>query len=171
MIRIRPASLQDVPALARVHVASWRAAYRGLMPDSVLDGLSAEAFADNWQRRLTQMPRSTLAAVDDEVVVGFAAAGPSRDDDAVPLKTGELYALYLHPAHWGTGTAHRLWRGMHQWLVVEEFAAVTLWVLEGNARARAFYERAGFRREPEMVRTISREGTASPEVRYRLPLP
>lgn len=141
------------------------------MPDAVLDGLSEEAFADNWRRRLTQMPRSTLVAVAADEVVGFAAAGPSRDDDAVPLKTGELYALYLHPAQWGTGTAHRLWRGMHQWLVVEEFAAVTLWVLEGNARARAFYERVGFRQEPDAVRAVTREGAVLPEVRYRLPLP
>lgn len=171
MLRLRPASLNDVPALARVHVASWRAAYRGLMPDSVLDGLSEEAFADNWRQRLTQMPRSTMVAVAAEEVIGFAAAGPSRDADAVPLKTGELYALYLHPERWGTGTAHRLWSGMHQWLVVEELAVVTLWVLEGNARARAFYERVGFRQEPDAVRALAREGTVLPEVRYRLPLP
>ena len=170
MLRIRPASLADAPALARVHVASWRAAYHGLMPDAVLAGLSEETFTENWQRRLTQMPRSTLLAVAADEVIGFAAAGPSRDTDAIRPRTGELYALYVHPEHWGSGTAQRLWRGMHQWLIVEEFAAVTLWVLEGNARARAFYESVGFEQEPGAIKSITREGAVLPEMRYRMPL-
>lgn len=169
-LQLRPASLEDAPALARVHVGSWRAAYRGLMPDTVLDGLAEEAFTENWRQRLRRMPRSTLLLASADEVIGFAAAGASRDPDAVPLRTGELYALYLHPEHWGTGAGTRLWQGMRGWLVGEEFAEVTLWVLEGNARGRAFYERVGFELEAGAVKALEREGTVLPEVRYRLAL-
>jgi len=39
---IRPATPEDARAIAEVHVASWRYAYRGLLPDDVLDRLSVE---------------------------------------------------------------------------------------------------------------------------------
>lgn len=167
---IRPARPADVAELARTHLAAWRGAYRGIMPDSLLDGLSEQTFAATWTRRLADMPRSTLLAVDDGAVIGFAAGGPSRDSDAVPLRTGELYALYLLPDRWRTGAGWRLWSGIRQWLLVEEFAEVTLWVLEANLRARSFYERAGFAREPGALREVEREGVRLPELRYRLPL-
>lgn len=170
MLSIRPGSIADAPVLARIHIASWRGAYRGLMPASVLDHLSEEAFTANWTQRLTQMPGATLVALVGEHVVGFTAAGPSRDADAVRLCTGELYALYVHPEHWGTGAGEQLWRTVHQQLLNEGFSEITLWVLEGNHRARRFYERMGLFLECGAVKAIERHGAVLPEVRYRMPL-
>ena len=162
---IRPATLADAPGLARVHVDSWRAAYQGIMPDSVLDGLDVGAFEAHWKRTIEQGTRSTLIGEVEDQLVGFASLGPSRDADAVPLQTGELYALYLHPHVWGRGVGYALWSAALQRL--DRFSEVTLWVLETNARARAFYERVGFRLEPNAVRSLEREGAVLPEVRYR----
>lgn len=168
MHRFRPASLTDAPALARVHIASWRSAYRGLMPAALLEGLSEAAFTSNWQQRLAQMPRSTVLALADEQVVGLAAAGPSRDPDAVPERTGELYALYVHPESWNMGVGQRLWSEARNLLVGERFTEVTLWVLVGNRRARTFYQAVGFVQEPGAIKNVAREGFVLPEVRYRM---
>ena len=157
----------DAPALARVHVASWRAAYRGIMPDSVLDDLAVEAFEARWKQTLEQATRSTLVGEIDQQLVGFASVGPSRDVDAVPSQTGELYALYLDPQVWGRGLGYALWSAALQQALVDGFAEITLWVLEANTRARLFYERVGFRLEPGATRALEREGVVLPEVRYR----
>lgn len=170
MLRLRPPTPADVADLARVHVAAWRAAYRGIIPDAVLRALSEESFARTWAHRLTHEPRSTLLAEARGEVVGFGVAGPSRDPDATGRRVGELHALYLLPEHWDTGAGWRLWQAMRRLLVVEEFPEATLWVLEANRRARTFYERAGFSLDPDATRQLDRGGARLTEVRYRIGL-
>lgn len=164
---IRPAVREDAPDLARVHVASWRAAYRGIMPDAVLDELSEEAFEARWRQSVEQAQRSTLVGEVGGQVIGFASTGPSRDADAVPLHTGELYGLYLDPRVWGQGMGRALCNAALQKLLVDEFVEATLWVLEANVRARSFYEQLGFHLEPGLRKALKREGAVLPEVRYR----
>jgi len=167
---IRPATLADAAGLARLHVASWRAACRHLLPAEVLAGLSVEERTRQWEQSLVHAPRGTLVAIRGEAVLGFATAGPSRDADAPPRRVGELYALYVDPTHWERGIGVRLWRAARQWLLVEEYAEFTLWVLEANLRARSFYERAGLVLDHGARQLIDLHGTRLPEVRYRAEL-
>ena len=68
--------------------------------------------------------------------VGFAVAGPSREDD--PPTPYELYAIYTRAAWWGSGLGQTLWDA------VRPDGPCSLWVLEANARAQGFYRRNGF---------------------------
>jgi ribosomal protein S18 acetylase RimI-like enzyme len=165
--RIRPATVVDAPALGRLHVATWRAAYAHLVPGEVLDAISEEARASRWARILAESPDAALVAEREGELLGFASVGPGRDDDAAPGRTGELYALYVGPVHWGTGVGWRLWRAARQALQADGYDEVTLWVLEGNRRGRAFYERAGFVLDAGSRKTIDFHGVPLPEVRYR----
>jgi GNAT superfamily N-acetyltransferase len=169
-MRIRPAALTDAPALAHVHVSTWRAAYRDLMPEELLQRLSVEERARSWERLLTHSPHITLLAESREQVLGFASFGASRDLDAVPLRTAELYPLYVEPAHWGFGVGWQLWRAARDALIVEEFDEVTLWVLEANHRGRMFYERVGYVVDPAGRRTVEFHCASLPEFRYRMSL-
>ena len=127
--------MADAAALARVHVASWQGAYRGLVPDEVVDGLDVADWAKRKARALRQ--GAVMWIVDEGL--GFAHAGPSRDDEG-----GELYALYVHPERFGRGLGLALLRTVEAWLDAR-FDRSELWVLEGNTRARRFYEAAGWR--------------------------
>jgi ribosomal protein S18 acetylase RimI-like enzyme len=102
MVRVRRATVADTPAMGRLHVRAWQAAYRGQMPDGYLDGLRADERAASWERALgRERPRSAvLVAERDGEVVGFAALGPSPD----PEGAGELFSINVDPDHWGTGT-------------------------------------------------------------------
>jgi hypothetical protein len=51
---IRPARMQDVPEIAVVHVRSWQAAYRGLLPQAYLDGLDPAQRIGQWERHAAQ---------------------------------------------------------------------------------------------------------------------
>jgi len=75
---------------------------------------------------------------------GFAGVAPSRDDDADRTAVGELTVIYVSPEHTGRGTGRALLAAAEAELAAAGFARATLWVYSGNARARRFYEAAGW---------------------------
>jgi GNAT superfamily N-acetyltransferase len=164
---IRPAVVSEAAAVARVHVAAWRAAYPNLLPERVLDALSEEERARRWERILSTSAGVTLIAEVDGALAGFASIGESRDEDAVPGRTGELYALYVAPEWWSRGIGWRLWAAARQRIFDTGFVEATLWVLEGNDRGRRFYERVGLALDPGAVQSVDIHGVTLPEVRYR----
>lgn len=138
--RIRPAEPLDAAGIADVHVRTWQHAYRGLMPDALLDGLDVDSRAERWERILAGEDLGgrgvNHVAVSGEAIIGFSTRGPARDDDA-PLAT-ELYAIYADPGAHGTGVGAALLAA-----AIGSDPAY-LWVLDGNARAIAFYTKHGF---------------------------
>jgi ribosomal protein S18 acetylase RimI-like enzyme len=164
MVTVRPATAADAPAMGRLVVRAWQAAYRGLMPDAYLDGLRAEDRAAYWDGALRRedLRGVVLVAERDGEVVGFAAAGPSPD----PEGAGELFAINVDPAHWGTGAGRALLEAAQDELARLGFAETVLWVLPANARARRFYERAGWVSDGT-EQTVDAFGVTVPEVRYR----
>ena len=140
-MNVRAATPADAPGIAAVHVRTWQAAYRHAFPDALLDGLSLEEHEQWWRGVVDGESEHVWVADDGGTVVGFASAGPSRSEQDV----GELFALYVLPEAWGSGTAHALMNAVLGWLLAEEYTTAMLWVLEDNPRARAFYEREGWR--------------------------
>jgi ribosomal protein S18 acetylase RimI-like enzyme len=167
---IREAEPNDAKAIAEVHVRSWQAAYRGQLTDEYLDGLSVEERLEQHRRSLEE-PRAewrTWVADDAGRIDGFAVTGPSEDADAEP-STGEVYAIYLEPDRVGTGLGRDLFEHAVADLRERGFKAVTLWVLESNARARRFYEVAGWHTDgAETSERVDCE--MRPTVRYRVEL-
>jgi GNAT superfamily N-acetyltransferase len=147
MVELRDATPADAHALATVHVASWRAAYRGLMPDEVLAGLSVPEREQHWTDRLSAPASRTsvVVAIDARLLVGFAAVGPPvvPVDRADPT-LGDLYALYLDPGHWGRGIGTPLHAAALDRLVTHNFTHAGLWILDGNQRALRFYYHHGW---------------------------
>ncbi|MDA8062960.1 MAG: GNAT family N-acetyltransferase [Actinomycetota bacterium] len=168
---VRVGGTDDAAAIGLVHVRSWQAAYVGHFPQAYLDGLDPEARAAGWRRYLEagDHDREALLVVEcDGELVGFASLGPCRDPDAAGV--GELYALYLLPEAWGRGAGRELMAAAVGVLAVLGFDQATLWVLDANARARLFYEAAGWAADGA-TRVEDRFGFPVPEVRYRRALP
>ncbi len=168
-IRIREAEPSDAEAIARIHVRSWQAAYRGQLSDAYLDSLSVEDRLE-LHRRMLEDPgeRRSWVAEEGGQVVGFAVTGPSQDADA-DHRTGELYAVYLDPDRFGRGIGKRLCDHALADLRERGFRVATLWVLATNERARRFYEREGWRADG--LTTHERvDCELRPTVRYRIEL-
>lgn len=162
ILTIRPMALSDCDRVAEVRVTGRRHAYRGLIPQAELDGLSVEADAERRRAHFTRTDDLTTQLVAERAgqVVGWASVGPHRDGE-VHTEEAELYALYGDPAHLGTGVGRALLTE-----AVARSAArprMLLWVLRDNTRARRFYERAGFGPDG------AEDGTSVPEVRYARP--
>jgi GNAT superfamily N-acetyltransferase len=165
-VRIRPAEERDAPDIASVHVRGWRAAYPGIVPAPVLDGLSVDRYEDRWRRGLTNPlaeDRTFLAEAQGRVT-GVVATGLCRDDDQ-PQRTAEVFLLYVDPDRVGTGIGRELLRSAEADLAVRGYARAILWVLRDNLRARRFYETAGWRLEGN-DHDLDMDGEAVNEVRY-----
>jgi GNAT superfamily N-acetyltransferase len=164
------ATVADAEAIATLHVRAWQWAYRGQLPDAYLDGLS-ETLASRIESRraeLERMPPESRwwLAERDGRLLGFAMTGPSRDEGAAPT-TGEVRAIYLAEEATGRGIGRTLFAHAVEDLRAQGFTEATLWVLASNARARRFYEAAGW--APDGAEeTEERPGVVLREVRYRV---
>lgn len=137
---IRRALPADAVRIGTMHVQAWREAYAGLIPDEVLARLDADERAAMW-RDIIAGGRSVFVAELDGDILGFGACGPQRDV-SLPYDA-EISALYvLHRAQ-RNGLGRRLMAAMARELIAQGHMATSLWVLETNAPARAFYERLG----------------------------
>jgi GNAT superfamily N-acetyltransferase len=182
MVRIRSGSTADAAQVAAVQREGWFAAYRGIIPDEIIDRVTApddgarvrQAFRTRpWQRMIVAVQES---GEDTAGVVGYASFGPETDALSSPWPpplsrdgengtVGELYALYVRPAWWSTGTGRALMERVLAKTARAGYRSITLWVLRDNARARRFYERAGF--APDGATNVLENLGRVTELRYR----
>jgi ribosomal protein S18 acetylase RimI-like enzyme len=143
-LSIRRATPDDAAALARVHIDSWRVAYRGLVPDSRLDGLDYGRRAARFRDELEEGPAETYVVEQSGCILGFLTLDGCRDPDVDAQATGEIWGIYLAPQYWRRGAGTLLCRHAEQILASRGYGEIKLWVLAGNSAARRFYEAMGF---------------------------
>src|SRR6188472_1112870 len=170
-LTVRPAGPDDGPAVAEIRVRTWRTAYRGTVPQDVLDSMDPQREGEVWRRRIADPdnPFSTLVAENAGTVGGFVTTGPYRqdgDDLPAPAGAGEILAIYVHPDHWSTGMGRALMANALALLAGQGRRPVLLWVFRDNPRARRFYEKAGFAVDGT-EHVYESGGVPIPEVRYR----
>ncbi|HYI63013.1 MAG TPA: GNAT family N-acetyltransferase [Acidimicrobiales bacterium] len=172
---IRPGTGVDGPALAAVQRRAHRARYRGLLSDAFLDGLDLGYLGGYWTGRAAASPSARhhlLVAGRPGEAYGMVDTGPTRDGDGdvdgggTP-RTGEVCSVYVDPTVTGRGLGSALLGHAVATLAAHGFTGAVLWVVEGNVRARAFYERWGWR--PDGSRKVTPiDAEHVDEVRYRL---
>lgn len=140
---VRIATPDDADAIERVRTDTWRATYRGLMPDAVLDALGYDGSRRRQQMAAMPADRFALVAEHDGLLVGFAYGGSSRGEE--PAHPGEIYAIYVLPSHQGHGHGSALTRRGASELLARGWRGMLIWVLRENHPSRRFYERMGGR--------------------------
>ena len=129
---IRPATSHDAPAVAAIWRDGWRDGHLGLVPDALVAVRTDESFDT---RAVDRVGDTTVAVVGDEVA-GF-----------VMVVDDEVEQVYVSSRHRGAGVADVLLAEAERQVRENGHAAAWLAVADGNARARSFYERAGWRDE------------------------
>ncbi|MFC5475083.1 GNAT family N-acetyltransferase [Paraherbaspirillum soli] len=161
---IRRATVAEAPVIAAIRIDSWRATYRGIVPDAYLDGMESESSAALWTRILTAASDAAcvfVAEIDGEIV-GFAAGMTLREP-----KLGydsELTAIYLIPSVQRAGVGRRLVAHVAATLAKAGANNLLAWVLADNHIARDFYTKLGA--EPLTEQSFSWDGLELQEVGY-----
>ena len=140
---IRQAAADDADAVVRMHTLAHEECYGHLLPSGFFAARRAAIPERVKSRRpyLDSVHPRIVALDANREIVGFADAGPGRDEDR-PHEL-ELFSLYTLRRTYGTGLGAALLEA-----AVGRSAAY-LWVLEANPRAHAFYVRNGFHPDGE----------------------
>ena len=163
---IRPATPDDAAVVATIQVHGHRFAYAGLLPQPASDDEWIARRTDVWRTLLAaDQPGQGFVAERGARAIGFVTVGPA-DEPALPATTGQLFALYLEPDAVGTGVGRALHDHALAALRAAGFGDAVLWVLDENARARRFYERAGWSFDGTRNDSV-RDGKPRHELRYR----
>jgi GNAT superfamily N-acetyltransferase len=190
VVVIRAGSAADAAQVAAVQREGWFAAYDGIIPAEIIDRVTApdhgarvrQTFRTRpWQRMFVAVAADQEGPGQDgeptaSGIVGYASFGPETDVMSAPWShplttdgedgsVAELYALYVHPAWWSTGTGRALMERVLARTSTAGYQSITLWVLRDNLRARRFYERAGF--APDGATNVLRRLADVTELRYR----
>lgn len=163
---VRRAALEDARAIAKVHVKSWQAAYRGLLPEDFLQSLSVDRREQQWRAGI-ENPEQVVLVYELESIVAFCSFAPSRDDDVAENKVAELGTIYALESSWGQGIGLKLWSEAVKLMREQGFSEVTLWVLKDNDRAIKFYERMGMKFDGKAKTETWQHGLTLNELRYR----
>jgi GNAT superfamily N-acetyltransferase len=139
----RRATGSDAEAIASLHTASWRDAYRGILPVSYLkDQIIAER-ANLWRSRFSSIGSDRFLVVLAESLgelVGFACV--LLDED--PQWGACLDNLHVLPGWTSRGVGRLLFGRAARWVMsMQPGWPIHLWVFEANAGARRFYDALG----------------------------
>jgi GNAT superfamily N-acetyltransferase len=177
VVAIRAAAFADAAEIAALQRAGWIAAYSDIISAEIIDRVTAPDDGARIRQTFQTRPwQRMIVGVDQGSgrVVGYASYGPEVDvlgmlwphpmtSAGAAGQVSEVYALYVHPDWWSTGVGAALMAAVLAH--TERYPVTVLWVLEQNARARAFYERFGFSADGA-VHVLDALG-AVPEIRYR----
>ena len=174
MITVRRARPTDAAAIGAVHVAAWRSAYPGILPDGFLSRLSIPRQAAHYDRAIRAgvgVHVAIASGVDlgraggPARVVGFVSGGPARGEQGAPgsLGDGEIETLYVLDDWRERGLGRRLMHAAAAHLAGAGCRSVFLWVLRDNP-SRWFYSRLGGRTAAEA--TIEVAGTPVVQTAY-----
>jgi len=145
-VGVRAARAEDVPEIVRIQVDTWRTAYARLLPPAVLAAATPERAGAEWSAAVLDPPSDrhvVLVAIEQRWTVGFVAFGPSEQDGG-PDRTGVLQTLLVEP-RWGRrGHGSRLLAAAVDHLRSGGMARAEVWLLDGDAVSRRFYESAGW---------------------------
>jgi GNAT superfamily N-acetyltransferase len=149
-VSVRPAMPPDAQELGRIQVDTWRTSYADLLPEAVLDGLSAEAAATAWSSAILQPPtpqHRVLVALEQDWRVGFVAFGPAddlEDGDPEPTTTVAIAPILVEP-RWGRrGHGSRLLAAAVDYARDDGMTRAIAWVPETDLASRTFLESAGW---------------------------
>jgi GNAT superfamily N-acetyltransferase len=165
---VRPARPEDAGEIARIQLATWRVAYRRMLPKHVLDNLDEAWLGGRWSTAIEAPPSDrhrVLVAVEqaeqsyrvgeNAQLVGFAASGPADEEALAPgepaaaLGDGVVAVtdLLVEP-RWGRrGHGSRLLAASVDLWRESGFETAVAWAFDGDAATRKFLTVAGW--EPD----------------------
>ena len=140
---VRWVTESDARELGLIHSSSWKVAYKGILPDDILDKITPEKREAYFTNSIRGQIEKTAVIELDSMIAGFITLGGCRDTD-LSTEHGEVWGIYLSPDKWRLGIGSILIGWGQNELASSGFKRVSLWVLEDNHNARAFYEKHGF---------------------------
>jgi GNAT superfamily N-acetyltransferase len=161
---IRPAIPSDVRAIARIHVDCWRSAYRGILPDEMLDNLSYTERERTWMRLIAGGDTGPFVYVAEhprDGVVGFMAGNTEASDN--PQYPGEVYVVYVDERHEQSDIGRSMMQLAARMMSENGLPGMLAWAIAGSPIEK-FYQSLGG--EPVSTRERTYGDTTVTEIAF-----
>ena len=142
-ISIRFAVPSDAPDMAKIHMRSWEAVYKNIMPVEYLEAQNAKR-PDLWRKIITENNTTQYVIQKDGITVGIMCVVPTPQDDDAESNVGELEGIYLHPDYYRQGIGTQAMEFAYNKARSWGKTVMTLWVFAENISSIKFYEKCGF---------------------------
>lgn len=178
---VRPARTDDAGEIARIQLATWRVAYRRMLPKHVLDNLDEAWLGRRWSAAIDAPPSDrhrVLVAVEQaeqSYLVGFAASGPADEQALAPEEPATALGpavaavtdLLIEP-RWGRrGHGSRLLAATVDLWRESGFDTAVAWTFDGDAATRKFLTSTGW--EPDgATRALDVDDMLVPQLRLHV---
>ncbi|NJM87928.1 MAG: GNAT family N-acetyltransferase [Hydrococcus sp. RU_2_2] len=141
---VREAMVEDAPAIAKVHIETWRTTYHSILPEDYLARLSLQERENRWVKMLNTAAKDNhfiyVAENESGQIIAFADGGLERTND--PVYKSEIYAIYILEAYQQQGLGRILMQTLVKKFDELGFNSMLIWVLERNPACQ-FYEALG----------------------------
>lgn len=167
-VLVRPARSGDPALIGSIQARAWGMAYGNLLPPEALAALTPKELTPVWREAVLRPPSAkhgVFVAVTDDLVIGFAAVGPSTDKDA-SATVGSLGVLAVDPLHQRAGHGSRLLSAVVDHARNHGLTALTVWVPEADLARAQFFASAGMVADGARRSFIGAEGATVYEARY-----
>lgn len=143
-LNVRVARPSDAAEVARIYIESWHDTYPAVLSSALLCSMTPRGQTARWHAAITSQRRELVLVAENPQVglIGMASLGASRDRTFG--YDGEVYTLYVDPAHFGRGAGRALLDVAFGQLRQHGFKSCVIWAHAGN-NARFFYELMGGR--------------------------
>jgi ribosomal protein S18 acetylase RimI-like enzyme len=160
-MEVRPITESDIPKVAEAHSEAWKVAFKGILSDKLLSGLTKEKMEKAWEGILKRGNRENLVLVESGEVKGFVGYEIEVGEE----RKGEIIGIYVHPSRWNHGIGSTLMESCLNRMKEIGFEKVFLWTMSENFISRGFYKKAGFT-DTERKRESEREGEIFEEIMF-----
>lgn len=144
---IRRATISDAPGIAKVHVDSWRTTYKGIIPQSFLDGLSYEQRTKLWENNISDKPSMIFVTENEGEIIGFVTGGKRNTNEEAGAS--DLTSIYLLEEWQGKRVGKKLLNQIMNVFLEQGYQKIYVEVLAEN-KTRQFYQYYG----AEYVKTV-----------------
>lgn len=166
---IRVAELKDISEIAKIHAQGWHNTYDELLPSYILEKTTHQLMLEKWQNWFNSDSHKIHVFVENNDIIGFVHTCLPRQIQFPPADFSELYHLYLAEFSIGKGVGRKLFEYAKHHLKSNGYNGMLLWTLEGNNKAKAFYESHGMAQDGARRDDPDWLGPDVFEVRYCLP--
>jgi len=157
------ANAEDALSASSIYAKSWKAGYRGMLSDALLDGIPLDFWVPAFTENFTSHRFEIAIICQNGLDIGAGGYGLSRDYEEADV--GEITSIYFLPEAWGKSGAKQLFDFMIHELSAMQCGKVHLWTIKENARAQRFYEKCGFQKTGN-EKGISFKGEEVTDIEY-----
>ena len=144
---IRKANISDAPGIAKVHVDSWRTTYKGIIPQSFLEGLSYEQRTKLWDNNISDKTSTIFVAENEGEIIGFVTGGTRKTNEEAGAS--DLTSIYLLEEWQGKSVGKKLLNQIMSAFLEQGYQKIYVDVLAAN-KTKQFYQYYG----AEYVKTV-----------------